>query len=123
MLLAQAVALTLTLQCDGITRWAGGLPVVERTIVEIVDGKARIQPPASLGPNLAGGGQDGWRELRDLVITDREIQGRFSYNWINAPLVIINRMTGDIEIRAGDLVAGQANFRGDCQRASETQLF
>lgn len=89
-----------------------------------IDGEAvRIRPPESIVPSVAGRGEDGWRNMSDVTITDRDIRGRFSLNWINRPTVVVNRMTGEITISGGDLLAGQARFSGVCEREPEQQLF
>jgi hypothetical protein len=95
----------------------------DRTYIEVNGQTARIKPPESIVPTLAGRGEDGWRTMTDVTVTDREIRGRFSLNWINRPTVVVNRMTGEVIISGGDALAGRAGFTGDCERASEQQRF
>lgn len=95
----------------------------DRTYIEVNGQTARIKPPESIVPSVAGRGDDGWRTMTDVTITDREIRGRFSLNWINRPTVVVNRMTGEVTIAAGDVLAGRASFSGDCERAPEQQRF
>lgn len=95
----------------------------DRAYIEINGDTARIKPPESIVPSVSGRGDDGWRELTDLTVTDREIRGRFSLNWINRPTVVVNRMTGEMTITAGDVLAGRAGFAGSCQRTPDRQLF
>lgn len=111
----------IALQCDGVARTDTG-QYPERVRVEIADGGVRIDTPDIMAPSVSGRGNAGWRELTDVSITDREISGRYSYNWINKPKVTINRMSGDIEIQASD-VASHASFRGDCRPANSTPIF
>ncbi len=120
--LAIVFQLSVALQCDGIST-VGGVQSVSRVMVEIDGNEGRISPPAELVPEIAGRGENGWRRLTEMTITEDEVRARFSLNWINKPLVIINRRTGDIEIRAGDVVAGSAGFRGDCRPSPRERLF
>ncbi len=96
---------------------------VDRAYVEVNGQSARIKPPESIVPSVAGRGEDGWRTMTDVEINDREIRGRFSMNWINRPTVVVNRMTGEISISGGDVLAGRASFFGTCDRMPERQLF
>jgi hypothetical protein len=89
----------------------------ERLTVRVVEGTVAVRMPASLQPPIGGRGNDGWRQLTDVQITDEEIRGRFSYNWLNRPSVRIDRMTGDIEVDA----MGQTGFRGTCTRQTRSE--
>ena len=91
--------------------------ISERLTVRVGDGTVEVRLPASMNPPLSGRGSDGWRALTDVQITDEEIRGRFSYNWINRPAVRIDRMTGDMEIDA----MGQTGFRGTCARQTRSE--
>ena len=91
--------------------------ISERLTVRVGDGTVEVRLPASMNPPLSGRGSDSWRALTDVQITDEEIRGRFSYNWINRPAVRIDRMTGDMEIDA----TGQTGFRGTCARQTRSE--
>lgn len=81
-----------------------------------VDGDAvSIRGPAALQPAVSGSGRDGWRELTDVAISDVEIRGRFSFNWLNRPTVVIDRLTGEIRISETNALIGRASFVGDCE--------
>lgn len=95
----------------------------DRAYLEVNDETVRIKPPGSIVPTLSGRGDDGWRTMSEVSITEREIRGRFSLNWINKPTVVVNRMTGEMIISGGDLLAGSAGFFGDCQRVRTDPLF
>lgn len=95
----------------------------DRAYLEVAGTSVRIRPPESIVPSVAGRGDDGWRDMTDLTITDREIRGRFSLNWINKPIVVVNRMTGELTIAGGDALAGRANFVGQCERAPDRPMF
>lgn len=95
----------------------------DRAYIEVNGETVRIKPPASIVPNLSGRGDDGWRTMSEVSITQREIRGRFSLNWINKPAVVVNRMTGEVIISGGDILAGSAGFVGDCERVRTDPLF
>ena len=95
----------------------------DRAYIEVNGNSVRIKPPESIVPSVAGRGDEGWRTMTDVTISEREIRGRFSLNWINRPTVVVNRMTGEVSISGGDALAGRATFSGDCDRAPERQLF
>lgn len=79
------------------------------------DGAAgRIKPPMAMLPPLRGGDKDGWWKLADLDVSDDRISGKFSLNLINKPRVVIDRRTGDIDLK-GFLLS----FNGTCRRAPE----
>lgn len=90
----------------------------DRLTVEVLGGTVRIKGPPSLTPAIAGRGDDGWRTLTNVSITDQEIRGQISYNWTNRPSVRIDRMSGEIEMRNANLIAGASSFRGDCERVT-----
>lgn len=131
-------AAVLSLQCDGTSTiavqttgqtsvWAGtesanansvvtsSARQADRVLVEVDGETVRVRPPASMAPQLGGGGSDGWRALTDVTIDERRISGKFAYNWINRPTVTINRMTGDIEIM------GSSKYSGVCFRVTATE--
>ena len=117
------IAEALSLGCYGISV-AGGEQAAGRFDVEVADAVVRVRFPTSMVPEIAGRGEaDGWRTLQEVAITEREIRGRASLNWINKPLVVINRMTGTVDVSGGDVVGGAMRFTGECTRASERPLF
>lgn len=80
--------------------------------------------PEVMSPTLGGRGQNGWRTLTDVTISEREITGRFAYNWINRPLVRVNRLTGTIDIQNTNSLTGNQGFQGRCERVKiEAPLF
>ena len=80
--------------------------------------------PEVMSPALGGRGQNGWRTLTDVTISEREIAGRFAYNWINRPLVRVNRLTGTIDIQNTNALTGGQGFQGKCERVkTEVPLF
>lgn len=96
----------------------------DRMTVEVRGETVRVRAPATMEPAMAGRGDDGWRELTEVSITDREIRGVLRYNWVNKPVVIIDRMTGQIVVRSESLITGISSFVGDCEPVStETQRF
>lgn len=95
----------------------------DRAYIEVDGATARIKPPESIVPTLAGRGDDGWRAMTDVTITEREVRGRFALNWINKPTVAVNRMTGEVTITGGDALAGRAGFVGQCERVPDRPMF
>lgn len=92
--------------------------------VEIEGDIVRVRMPEALSPTLGGRGENGWRTLSDVTINEREISGRFSYNWINRPVVRINRLTGTIDVQNTNALTGAQGFQGRCERVTaETPLF
>lgn len=95
----------------------GSERISERLTVRVGDGTIDVRLPASMTPAVSGRGNDGWRALTDVQISDDEIRGRFSSNWINRPTLRIDRLTGDIEIDA----MGATGFRGTCARQPRSE--
>jgi hypothetical protein len=75
-------------------------------------GAGRIKPPAALTPPSSDGGRDGWWDLSDVVVTADAIRGQYALNMFNHPKVLIDRHTGDIDIKGWGL-----QFNGTCDRA------
>ena len=75
-------------------------------------GSGTIKPPATLTPPISRGSQDGWWELSDVVVTADAIRGKYALNMLNHPSVLIDRHTGDIDIKGWD-----ERFNGNCDRA------
>ncbi len=80
----------------------------EQVLVDVVAGEGRIRIPRALLPPLHSGDAEGWRPLSPLTVGDRQISGKFSLNFLNKPSVMIDRVTGHIELEG----MGQA-FHGD----------
>ena len=89
----------------------------DRMWVKVDGGTVSIRGPGALQPPISGSGRDGWRDLTDVTISDNEIRGRFSFNWLNRPTVVIDRMTGEIRITESNVLIGRSSFVGDCERA------
>lgn len=90
--------------------------LTDRMTVEIANGIVRTKGPDSLEPAIAGRGDDGWRTLTNVTMTDEEIRGKLSYSWVMKPTVRIDRMSGEIDITNRSLVAGMWSFKGQCER-------
>ena len=121
-MIATLMQLTVLLQCDGVST-VGSLQSASRVTVELNGAEGRIMPPRELIPELAGRGDQGWRQLTDLDVSDERVRGRFSFNWINKPVVVIDRRTGDIEIQGQDAAGGGGFFRGDCRAVTQERVF
>lgn len=82
----------------------------DEVAVEISGETGRIRVPDGIKPQIRTGGEDGWWPLRNLEITDNEITGRISLNFMNRPRVRINRLTGRISINGRN-----GSFDGQCE--------
>jgi hypothetical protein len=71
-------------------------------------GKARM-PRAMLPP--IRGGENGWFDIKDIKVSDNEITGTVTVNFMNKPKLVLDRLTGTVSL-AGK--AGQ--FNGQCQK-------
>lgn len=93
--------------------------------VRIEGERVFVRPPSDLVPPASGSGDNGWRELSDVRMTPEEIEGRFSFNWVNRPVVRIDRMNGEISVRTSSVVAGRWTYDGFCRPATQsaTPLF
>lgn len=125
-MIALAVSLVLaqvpiTLQCDGIADLSR--QEVARATVEINGEAVRVRAPSGMFATIAGDRQDFWRDLRDVVITDREISGSMKPNLVSRLIVVIDRMSGEIRINYNDPLGGSTAFVGDCVVVSATPLF
>jgi hypothetical protein len=71
-------------------------------------GKARM--PRAMLPAIRGG-ENGWFDVKDIKVTDNEITGTVTVNFMNKPKLVLDRLTGTVSL-AGK--AGQ--FNGQCQK-------
>jgi hypothetical protein len=76
------------------------------------DQTASIRLPNSLIPSIHSGGNDSWWPIRDLSITDLRISGTFRLNFLNKGRFVVDRRTGQIDLRE---MGG--SFSGDCKKA------
>ena len=90
-------------------RAAVAQPPAEEVLVDFEGDQGRIRIPRDRVGHLLGG-DTGWRSISDLVVDERQISGRFGANLIDHPALVIDRMTGRIDI-AGIRDSG---FHGDC---------
>lgn len=74
-------------------------------------GAGRIKPPPAILPPIRLG-RDGWWRLDHLRVSESEIRGTFSLNFINHPTVLLDRRTGDIDVQGMGL-----RFDGACEKA------
>lgn len=75
---------------------------------------ARIRMPRAMLPTFGPKTQDGWLQLSEVQITDRQLAGKVTLNAFNKPTVKIDRTTGDIEIRSLLLA-----YSGACERGPD----
>jgi hypothetical protein len=80
---------------------------------EIGDGIARVRTPRSMTPLINSGSENGWRPIIGLSISDYEISGKYSLNFLNKPEFQINRTSGHISMKGLG-----STFFGTCAAAS-----
>jgi hypothetical protein len=79
--------------------------------VEIHGAEGRVRPP--MVPLLRGlGAGDGWWRLKDLRLEPDRISGRWSFNLLNNPELVIDRRDGTVSVSGSGL-----SFRGRCEPA------
>lgn len=76
-------------------------------------GGGKLKLPASLIPPISIG-KDGWWDFVKLDVDSEAIRGQISLNLLNKPRVLIDRHTGDIDMRGLGM-----RFQGSCERAPE----
>ncbi|NEX93368.1 hypothetical protein [Caulobacter sp. 17J65-9] len=86
----------------------------ERMRIQLDGPAGRVKPPRAIVPGLSSGDQDGWWPLTDLTVTEDRIEGRFRFNMLYKPRFVIDRRTGDIDLKSLDI-----GFNGTCERAAE----
>jgi hypothetical protein len=89
----------------------------DRLLLDLKMDGGRIRMPKSMVPPINSGGSDGWWSLTDLQVSEDAILARFKMNFLNKPVVRIDRSTGDIEVSG---FAG-LNFRGSCERLDRAE--
>lgn len=70
----------------------------------LIDGnKGKIRMPRAMLP-LFRGGENGWFDIKKIVVGENEITGSVAVNIINSPKLRIDRITGAMSIsgKAGD---------------------
>jgi len=77
-------------------------------------GAGKLKLPASLIPPISIG-KEGWWDFVKLDVDEDAIRGQISLNVLNRPRVIIDRHTGDIDLRGLGM-----RFQGSCERADVT---
>jgi hypothetical protein len=78
------------------------------------DGTGAVKVPGALVPSINAGGKDGWWPLIGVVMTDADIHGGFALNFINKPKFVIDRRTGDVDLKGAGL-----RFSGACERVTD----
>jgi len=87
----------------------------EQMDVDVNGPVARTRVPRRFLPPLHGG-EGGWFDIKDLVVTDDEITGTVLINYANHPKLRIDRRSGTI---AMDGKVGA--FAGDCRPSDPAQ--
>ena len=76
-----------------------------------------IQLPSVMRPPIGGRKKDKF-ELKDIIVSDKEIKANFRINGFNKPKITISRITGKMEYKA---FASPKNFSGDCSVLDVTE--
>jgi len=85
--------------------------VTDRLFVELGENANRIRLPRQ----LSRPSEEGWRDLKDLAVADQAIDAKFTFYPTVGGTVTINRMTGEIRARWGNLLFGSNSLAGDCR--------
>lgn len=78
--------------------------------IELNGTEGRIRLPRVTLPVFRGG-KEGWFELRNVKVSDREITASAAVNLLNRPKVRIDRVTGIISINGMN-----GNYTGECAK-------
>lgn len=65
--------------------------------IEIIDDVGKIRMPRTMLPRIRGG-KDGWFEIENLKVSEKEITGSAAVSFINSPKLRIDRLTGNVSI-------------------------
>lgn len=85
--------------------------VSDRLFVELGPDKNRMRLPRQLSrPN-----EEGWRDLKELAVADQSLEAKFTLFPTVGGTVTINRMTGEVRARWGNLLFGSNSLAGDCR--------
>lgn len=69
---------------------------------------------------LVSGRDQGWRDLKDLQVDETSIQAKFTFSPTVGGSVSIDRMTGEVRARWGNILWGHNSLGGEC-RPSEVR--
>ncbi|QCB55809.1 hypothetical protein E5675_16135 [Sphingopyxis sp. PAMC25046] len=76
--------------------------------IELFGNAGRIHLGSKMVPPFHSGGDNGWWDLDNLVVTRDRITASYRLNGMNKPKLTVDRRTGQISI------AAQTNFSGQC---------
>lgn len=77
--------------------------------IEIWHGRGRIRPEGKLVSPIHSGGDNGWWDIQNLVVTADRIAGEYRMNGLNKPRFEIDRRSGIIRIRAATSFTGRCD--------------
>lgn len=86
------------------------VPFKATMYIEINGASGRMQPPKQLDSFLSNS-KDGWLDIQNLAVAEREITGQIRYNMFTRPKFKVDRMSGMVTL--GDERNG---FTGQCER-------
>ncbi len=84
-----------------------------RVRIDATGSTGKVKLPRALIP-LISSGKEGWWDFVKLEVTDDAIRGQVSLNVLNRPRLIIDRRTGDADVKALG-----SSFSGSCEKAPE----
>ena len=105
----------LELTCSGqgtrVTHESGAATAMfsDQVDVSISGSSGRIRVPPIMLPEISSGGSNGWWQLHGLVETPTEFRATIRFNFMNKPIIRIDRLTGNLTISAG-----RGNYSGKC---------
>ena len=65
---------------------------------------------------LVSGRDNGWRELKSIVVADNKINARFNFEMTVGGRVEVDRISGDIRVQYGNVLWGHKQIIGRCDR-------
>ncbi|MDQ0251084.1 hypothetical protein J2W22_003148 [Sphingomonas kyeonggiensis] len=77
--------------------------------IEIWHGRGRIRPEGKLVSPIHSGGDNGWWDIQNLVVTADRITGEYRMSGLNKPRFEIDRRSGIIRIRAATSFTGRCD--------------
>lgn len=92
------------------TRRKSVVPFADQVNLWVEEGRGSIRLPRSILPTIHGG-KNGWFDLRNVKISDREIDASAAVSFLDRLKVRIDRVTGSISINGDD-----GDYHGQCER-------
>ena len=101
----------------GVATTRRAMHIEDTVLIRIRGGEGEIKPPSAALPPV-NSGKGGWFKIKDLKVSEYEISGKVSYNFIASSKFKIDRSTG--------LLTSTGTFRATChaiERTPESRKF